>query len=95
MMDELSITPALDFELLVCNNPENFVFTTGNMLKLRELRENLKTNLETAKEKAALKREELVELWKFLEIPEASCEVFLERYSGHSLTDIYAVRFYC
>lgn len=91
MMDEMAYVPTSDFELLVCENEENFIFTPLNMVKLREFRDYLKKRLDTLKNKAASKREELIGLWKYLEVPEDSCKMFLDKYSGYRARDLHAV----
>ncbi|XP_043273448.1 protein regulator of cytokinesis 1-like [Venturia canescens] len=91
MMDALAYVPNSDFEILVCTNENNFVYSAQNMVKLRELRDYLKESLSTAKEKAASRREELIALWKYLEVPGDSCKNFLDKYSGYSLNDLFAL----
>ncbi|XP_015606138.1 protein regulator of cytokinesis 1 isoform X2 [Cephus cinctus] len=91
MMDELRITPSLDFERVVCNDDENFVYTSTNMANLKELRDSLKEQVEEAKFQAQQKREELITLWKYLEEPQHLCEKFLQTYPDYNVTTLTAL----
>ena len=91
MMDEMKSTPSLEIEHVICTNPENFVLTTNNMQKLRELRDSINETLNSAREAAKSKREKLIELYNYLELPEDSCQAFLNKHSGCSLPDLHAV----
>lgn len=93
LMDELQISPSLDFERLVCNEYQNFTYTAENMLKLKDMRDDLKAQVEDAKQQVAEKKEELQALWNYLDEPEEYCESFLQKYSGHTVTTISAVSF--
>ena len=92
-MAELNISPSLDFERLVCNDYDNFVYTADNMSKLKDMRNDLKAQVEDAKQQAAEKREELIALWSYLDEPEYFREAFLREHSGHSVTTITTVSF--
>ncbi|XP_033230675.1 protein regulator of cytokinesis 1-like isoform X2 [Belonocnema kinseyi] len=91
LMEELDITPSLDFERLVCQNYENFVFTSENMTKLKEMRDDLKLQVEDAKQQAEEKRDELRAIWSYLDEPEIFCEKFIREHQGHSVTTLKAL----
>lgn len=91
MMEELRISPALDFERMVYHDHHNFIYSPDNMTKLRELRERLKEQLEQAKLHVKEKKENLNLLWDYLDEPMENRKAFFETYSGHSLTTINAV----
>ena len=93
LMNELNMSPSLDFERLVCNDYENFVYTADNMTKLTDMRNDLKAQVEDAKQQATEKREELKALWNYLDEPEYLCEAFLRKHPGYSVTTINAVSF--
>lgn len=92
-MEELNITPSLDFERLVCDDFKNFVYTAENMTKLKEMRDDLKLQVEDAKQQADEKREELRAIWSYLDEPELFCEKFIREHQGHSVTTLKAVSF--
>ena len=90
-MGEINISPAFEFERLVCNDYDKFVYTAENMSKLKDMRDDLKIQVENAKQQAAEKREELKALWSYLDEPKHLCESFLLNHQGHSVTTISAV----
>ncbi|XP_015511928.1 protein regulator of cytokinesis 1 isoform X1 [Neodiprion lecontei] len=89
IMDELRLTPESGFESQVYNG-ENFVYTTVNMTKLREFHDNLKKMLINAKQEAEEKREQLQDLWKYLEEPSEKCQEFLDRNKGYTVITLKA-----
>ncbi|KAG7203524.1 hypothetical protein KM043_013577 [Ampulex compressa] len=91
MMGDLGILPSLNFEHLICNEPENFAFTTSNMTKLRELRDQYKEQLEEAEQHVKEMRAELIALWKYLNEPQHICQSFLDSYSGCSMATVNAL----
>ncbi|XP_031836756.1 protein regulator of cytokinesis 1-like [Nomia melanderi] len=91
MMDELGISPSTNFEHLVYKSNENFVFSSNNMTKLRELKDDLKHQMERAKEYVESVKQELLALWKYLDEPERICQSFLNSYVGHSVATINAL----
>lgn len=91
MMDDLNIAPCSSFEQLVCDKPKEFVFSTNNMTKLRELKDDLKTQIEEAKCRVEKMREDLVALWKYLDEPSEVCQLFLDKHSGNSTDTINAL----
>ncbi|XP_074105456.1 protein regulator of cytokinesis 1-like isoform X3 [Cotesia typhae] len=92
MMNEMSHVPTHEFERLVCDDYENFIFSTSNMKKLRELHSDIEEQLRAAKEDAKNKRQELVKLWKFLDIPEKKCREFLAIHSGYDIPTLNALQ---
>ncbi|XP_057338745.1 protein regulator of cytokinesis 1-like isoform X1 [Microplitis mediator] len=92
MMNEMKHVPSHEFERLVCHDYENFIFSTSNMKKLRELHSDVEEQLHAAKEDAKKKRQELTKLWKFLEIPEEKCQQFLEIHSGYDIPTLNALQ---
>ncbi|KZC09252.1 PREDICTED: protein regulator of cytokinesis 1-like [Dufourea novaeangliae] len=88
MMDELGISPSTNFEHLVYKDSENFVFSSNNMSKLRELKDHLKHQVERAKEYVESIKQELIALWKYLDEPERVCQSFLSSYVGYSTATI-------
>lgn len=93
LMDELQISPSLDFERIVCNDYENFIYTVENMTKLKEVRNDLKAQVEDAKQQIIEKKNELQALWNYLDEPDEYRESFLLKYPGHTVTTISAVSF--
>lgn len=91
MMNEMAHVPSLEFERIVCHDYENFIFSTSNMKKLRDLHSDIEEQLQAAKEDAKKKRQELIKLWKFLEIPEEKCQEFLAIHSGYDIPTLNAV----
>ncbi|XP_043467957.1 protein regulator of cytokinesis 1-like [Leptopilina heterotoma] len=89
-MEELHISPSLDFERLVCNDYENFIYTVENMSKLKDMRNDLKAQVEDAKQQIVEKTEELQALWNYLDEPEDYCQAFLLKHPGHTVTTISA-----
>ncbi|CAD6226692.1 GSCOCG00005866001-RA-CDS [Cotesia congregata] len=92
MMNEMSHVPTHEFENLVCVDYENFIFSTSNMRKLRELHSDIEEQLRAAKEDAKNKRQELIKLWKFLDIPEKKCREFLAVHSGYDIPTLNALQ---
>lgn len=90
IMDELDIAPSSSFEQLICNNPEEFVLNTSNMTKLREIRDELKTQVEEAKCQVKKMKEDLLTLWKYLDEPVNNYQFFLDRHPGYSTGTINA-----
>lgn len=91
MMDELEATPTLDFEKLVVENPSNFIFSPHNMAKLKDLRDQLKNQIEKTKILIQENRETLNLLWDYLEEPDDYRESFLRLHQGYNLTTVSAV----
>ncbi|XP_046735023.1 protein regulator of cytokinesis 1-like [Diprion similis] len=89
IMDELRLTPENSFESQVYNRG-NFIYNTVNIAKLRDFYDNLKKKLFNAKQEAAEKREQLKDLWKYLEDPTENCQEFLDRHKGYSLVTLKA-----
>lgn len=90
MMNDLDITPSSSFEHLVYDNPEDFVLSTSNMTKLRDFRDQLKTQVEETKEHVEKIKEDLLILWKYLDEPE-TCHSFLEKYPGYCAATVSAL----
>ncbi|KAK0088110.1 hypothetical protein PV326_004941 [Microctonus aethiopoides] len=91
MMAEMSYTPKYDFERVVCNDHEDFIFSSTNMAKLQELHDRIKDELENMKETANNKRHELINLWRYLDISEEDYREFLEKHSGFDALTIAAL----
>lgn len=91
MMDELKLSPSVDFENHVYNKGKTFILNTENMAKLRELQERLEKQIQEAKQEAEEKQAQLQELWRYLEEPADKCQQFLERNTGYSLVVLRAV----
>lgn len=91
MMDDLGISSSSNFENLVYENSEDFVFTSSNMTKLKEFRDELKHKVDTAKEHVEDIKQELIALWKYLDEPEHICQSFLNSYVGYSVATINAL----
>ncbi|KOC67532.1 Protein regulator of cytokinesis 1 [Habropoda laboriosa] len=91
MMDDLGISPLSNFEHLIYKDSENFVFSSNNMTKLRELRDKLKEEVDTAREHTEDIKKELIALWKYLDEPEHICQAFLNSYIGYSAATINAL----
>ncbi|XP_076231286.1 protein regulator of cytokinesis 1 [Calliopsis andreniformis] len=91
MMDDLGISPSSNFEYLVYKDSENFVFTNNNMTKLRELQDELKHQVNKAKEHVEDIKKDLIALWKHLDEPERMCQSFLSSYMGYSAATINAL----
>ncbi|XP_012229224.2 protein regulator of cytokinesis 1-like isoform X1 [Linepithema humile] len=90
MMDDLDIAPSSSFEQLVCDNPEEFVLNKNNMAKLKEFRDELKTQVEETKCRVEKMKEDLSALWKYLDEPVDVYHSFLERHPGYSTSTINA-----
>lgn len=90
MMNDLDVTPSSSFEHLVHDNPEDFVLSTNNMTKLRDFRDQLKTQVEERKEHVEKMKENLLILWKYLDEPE-TCHSFLEKYPGYCAATVSAL----
>lgn len=91
MMDDLGTSPSTLFQQLVCENPEEFVLSAHNMTKLREFRDELKTQVEETKCHVEKMKEDLMALWKYLDEPADVCQMFLDRYSDYSSGTINAL----
>ncbi|CAK9804810.1 Protein regulator of cytokinesis 1 [Anthophora plagiata] len=91
MMDDLGISPLSNFERLIYEDSENFVFSSNNMTKLRELRDKLKDEVDTAKEHVDDIKSELIALWKYLDEPDHICQGFLSSYVGYNAATINAL----
>lgn len=90
-MDELKINPALDFEKMICNDHNNFIYSSNNMNKLKDLRERLKEQVDQAKNEVKEKKETLMTLWDYLDEPIGHREAFFQAYTGYNLYTINAV----
>ncbi|KAK0182683.1 hypothetical protein PV327_000795 [Microctonus hyperodae] len=91
MMAEMSYTPKYDFERLICNNHEDFIFSPTNMAELQELHNRIKDDLENMKKTAENKRHELINLWRYLDISEKDYREFLKKHSGFDTSTIAAL----
>ncbi|OXU20207.1 hypothetical protein TSAR_007364 [Trichomalopsis sarcophagae] len=91
MMEELGISPALDFEMMVCHDHGNFIYSQNNMTKLKDMKERLTNQVEHAKSQAQDKRESLITLWDYLDEPLEVRKAFLDTHSGYSLATINAL----
>ncbi|XP_017888273.1 protein regulator of cytokinesis 1-like [Ceratina calcarata] len=91
MMDDLGKTPTTSFENLVCKDSENFVLNSNNMTKLREFRDQLKQQVDSAKEYVEDIKQQLLGLWKYLDEPKHVYESFLNSYVGYSLATVNAL----
>ena len=91
MMDDLGISPSTNFEHFVYKDNENFVFSSSNMTKLREFRDELKHQVDKAKEHVDDIKRDLIALWKYLDQPERICQSFLSSYVGYSVATINAL----
>jgi protein regulator of cytokinesis 1 len=91
MMEELHISPALDFERMIYHDHSNFIYSSNNITKLRNLREKLKDQVEQAKLQAQEKKETLISLWDCLDEPLETRKAFFETYRGHNLVTLNAV----
>ncbi|XP_029671592.1 protein regulator of cytokinesis 1-like [Formica exsecta] len=91
MMDDLDISPSSPFQQLICENPEEFVLSANNMAKLREFRDELKTQVEETKCRVEKMKEDLLALWKYLDEPADVCQLFLDKYSDYSTGTINAL----
>lgn len=91
MMNDLDVSPSSPFVELVCHNPEEFVLSSNNMMKLRDFRDELSIKVEETKCCVEKMREDLLELWKYLDEPADVCQSFLERYPGYSNSTINAL----
>lgn len=90
-MDDLGISPSSYFEETVCNQPENFTLTPGNMALLKDFQEKLETQLRSAKEEVEDIKQELLALWGNLEEPNDLCQAFFDNYPGYSQATIKAI----
>ncbi|XP_043686453.1 protein regulator of cytokinesis 1-like [Vespula pensylvanica] len=90
-MDDLGISPSSYFEETVCNQPENFTLTPGNMALLKDFQERLETRLRSAKEEVEDIKQELLALWGNLEEPNDLCQAFFDNYPGYSQATIKAI----
>lgn len=90
MMDDLRMSPTMDFENLVYNNGESFIFNNANMTKLKELEERLKHQIQEAKQEVHDKINQLQDLWKYLEEPAEKCQRFLDCHTGYTLVTLKA-----
>ncbi|XP_014218777.1 protein regulator of cytokinesis 1 [Copidosoma floridanum] len=88
MMEKLEIVPVNDFESLVCHNHSNFIYTSNNMTKLRDLRERLKNQVKDAKMQVEEKTVTLIALWDYLDEPEEKRKAFLMKNSGYSIVTL-------
>ncbi|XP_076620472.1 protein regulator of cytokinesis 1-like [Colletes latitarsis] len=91
MMDDLGISPTTNFEHFIYKDAENFVFNNNNMTKLREFQDELKHQVDKAKEHVEDIKQELNALWKYLNEPERICQSFLTSYVGYSAATINAL----
>ncbi|XP_012527402.1 protein regulator of cytokinesis 1 [Monomorium pharaonis] len=92
MMNDMGISPSpSSFEELVCNNPEEFVLSTSNMMKLREFRDELNMQVEDARCCVEKLKEDLTALWKYLDEPDDVREAFFQKYPGYSASTVSAL----
>lgn len=91
MIAELSYEPSDDFEKIVCNDYDNFIYSVNNMTKLREFRDRLHGEIEALKELADKKRQELIKLWDYLNVTQDECNKFLNEYPGFDTATITAL----
>lgn len=91
MMNDLDISPSTSFQQLICENPEEFIFSAHNMTKLREWRDELKTQVEETKCRVEKMKKDLMVLWKYLDEPADVCQMFLDKYSDYSSGTINAL----
>ncbi|KOX76700.1 Protein regulator of cytokinesis 1 [Melipona quadrifasciata] len=84
MIDDLGAPSLSNFEQSVYKDSENFILNSSNMNKLRELRDELKCKVDTAKEHVENLKQELINIWKYLNEPEHICQSFLNNYVGYS-----------
>ncbi|XP_072762217.1 protein regulator of cytokinesis 1-like [Anoplolepis gracilipes] len=91
MMDDLDIVPSSPLQQLICENPEEFVLSANNMTKLKEFRDELKTQVEETKCHVEKMKKDLLALWKYLDEPADVCQLFLDRYSDYSTGTINAL----
>ncbi|XP_011305945.1 protein regulator of cytokinesis 1 [Fopius arisanus] len=81
-MEEMGSSPKLDIERQIVNEHHKFVFNPSNMQKLEELRQEVLEKLALAREIAEAKRQELLVLLEYLDVPQTNYEEFLEKNSG-------------
>ncbi|XP_072762475.1 protein regulator of cytokinesis 1 [Anoplolepis gracilipes] len=91
MMNDLDIAPSSPFQQLICENPEEFVLNANNMTKLKEFRDELKTQVEETKCRVEKMKEDLLALWKYLDEPADVCQLFLDKYSDYGTGTINAL----
>lgn len=91
LMGDLDISLCSSFEQLVCDNPEEFVFSTNNMGKLKEFKDKLMEQMEETKCRVEKMREDLMALWKYLDEPSDVCQSFLDKHFGYSTGTINAL----
>ncbi|XP_011502306.1 PREDICTED: protein regulator of cytokinesis 1-like [Ceratosolen solmsi marchali] len=91
MMEELHINPTLDFEKIIYHDHGNFIYSSNNMTKLKDLKEKLKSQVEQAKLQAQEKKETLISLWDYLDEPQKTRQAFFENYSGYSMITLSAL----
>ncbi|KAK9305352.1 hypothetical protein QLX08_003606 [Tetragonisca angustula] len=91
MIDDLGAPSLSSFEHSVYKDSENFILNSSNMIKLRDLRDELKRKVDTAKEHVENLKQDLITLWKYLDEPEHICQSFLNSYVGYSAATINAL----
>ncbi|XP_058790974.1 protein regulator of cytokinesis 1-like [Phymastichus coffea] len=91
MMEELQINPALDFERMICQDHNQFIFSSTNMTKVRDLKDRLKEQVEQAKTQVEEKKETLISLWDYLDEPMKNRQAFFEAHQGYSLITLSAL----
>lgn len=91
MMGDLNVSASSSFVHLVCHNSEDFILTNSNITKVKELRDQLKTQIEETKCCIEKMKEDLLALWKYLDEPTDACQSFLDKYSDYSTTTMNAL----
>ncbi|XP_053995201.1 protein regulator of cytokinesis 1-like [Hylaeus anthracinus] len=85
MINDLGISPSTNFEHFIYTDGENFVLNSNNMIKLKELRDDLKHQVDKVKKHVEDLTQELHAIWKNLDEPDHICQSFLSSYSGYSV----------
>ncbi|XP_046832901.1 protein regulator of cytokinesis 1-like [Vespa crabro] len=90
-MDDLGINPSSYFEEMVCNKPDNFILTPGNMGLLKDLQERLEEELSRAKKEFEDITEELIALWEYLDVPNDFRKGFFNNHPGYRQATMKAI----
>ncbi|XP_034946555.1 protein regulator of cytokinesis 1-like [Chelonus insularis] len=91
MREEMALLSTNDFERLILDDSEEFIYSSKNMAELKKLHDNLQERRTIMKQEAESKRQELLELWKYLNVPKDQYEKILVKYSGFDAITIYAL----
>ncbi|XP_034945183.1 protein regulator of cytokinesis 1-like [Chelonus insularis] len=91
MMEEMALSPTNNFERLIWHDSHDFIYSSINMAKLEKLHDEIQERLATMKEKAENKRQELLKLLKYLDVPKDKYENILTKYSGFDTITINAL----